>query len=340
MNPGAFRMVLAALVAFAHTAGPFVGRPAVYVFFVLSGYWITRMWQERYAHTRAPYFTFVVSRVWRLLPIYWLCYVIALVVAWGTHRYGAAEWAVASDWGWRLRAVCLLGSGGAADFRPLGSAWSLDYEMQFYLLAPLLVLLVPRLNERGRVLGLGLCAALCVVFMLGFHFLPAWVFHYMGFFGIGMVAHLARWRPGTRLVKASMWAFAMALLVLTVGFAAKLVTGAAWTEWLAGWLHWRDALVALLAVPLALDSCHRRSDARDRALGAASYPLYLVQDVVDAFFELTFHGVSMSMKVLLLPVQWGGMALLAWLIWRAVDLPIEKVRQTWLRTRSKPTVTG
>ena len=45
-SPGTFRLLLALLVVLDHFTGIMVGRAAVYLFFVLSGFWIHRMWTE------------------------------------------------------------------------------------------------------------------------------------------------------------------------------------------------------------------------------------------------------------------------------------------------------
>jgi hypothetical protein len=43
-----------------------LGGWAVAMFFVLSGYWIARMWDEKYSREDTHYLTFVISLCWRL----------------------------------------------------------------------------------------------------------------------------------------------------------------------------------------------------------------------------------------------------------------------------------
>ena len=43
LGPGKFRVLLAVLVVFSHLSFVEIGRPAVFVFFMLSGYWVLRM---------------------------------------------------------------------------------------------------------------------------------------------------------------------------------------------------------------------------------------------------------------------------------------------------------
>ena len=66
LGPGMFRLLLSLLVVLHHSLPLRLGTWAVYVFFILSGFWICRMWRQRYAETQSPYLTFLVSRWWRL----------------------------------------------------------------------------------------------------------------------------------------------------------------------------------------------------------------------------------------------------------------------------------
>ena len=69
-SPGAFRLILALAVFLHHSTGFNIGMSAVLIFFVLSGYWVATMWAHTYAHTRTPYLTYLISRVWRITPVF------------------------------------------------------------------------------------------------------------------------------------------------------------------------------------------------------------------------------------------------------------------------------
>src|SRR5690349_23197478 len=72
MGPGFFRLSLASVVLASHAQRFDIGQAAVFLFFVLSGYWISRMWESKYARGRWPYATFIASRFVRLLPTFLL----------------------------------------------------------------------------------------------------------------------------------------------------------------------------------------------------------------------------------------------------------------------------
>ena len=68
LQPGIFRLFLAILVLVNHSSRFDLGDWAVYTFFILSGYWIYRMWEEKYSKARAPYRLSICSRILRILP--------------------------------------------------------------------------------------------------------------------------------------------------------------------------------------------------------------------------------------------------------------------------------
>ena len=72
-SPGALRLTLAFAVFLHHTTSFNLGMSAVLVFFVLSGYWVAAMWKNTYSKTTSAYFTYLVSRVWRVAPVFALC---------------------------------------------------------------------------------------------------------------------------------------------------------------------------------------------------------------------------------------------------------------------------
>lgn len=55
-GPGQFRIFLAALVVLSHLSSLGIGRPAVFTFFMLSGYWVLRMYEENIAPIRRSNF--------------------------------------------------------------------------------------------------------------------------------------------------------------------------------------------------------------------------------------------------------------------------------------------
>src|SRR4051812_48778350 len=70
MPPGAFRLLLAALVVASHITHFDIGRIAVLLFFYLSGYWVTKVWVEKFGQRNT--LRFYAARYLRIAPLYLL----------------------------------------------------------------------------------------------------------------------------------------------------------------------------------------------------------------------------------------------------------------------------
>src|SRR5258708_35766145 len=162
LSPGGVRLLLALVVVVHHFLPLRAGSWAVDVFFVPSGSCITRMWNPRYRQTRIPYITFLVSRWWRLAPVFLVCTVLGLGSAL-LLREGSLVNAQANS-AWWLRQLLIVGSSDAG--RILPPTWSLDVEMQFYLIAPLLIWAFARLEPAWRWMIVTLLL-LALVYFLG-----------------------------------------------------------------------------------------------------------------------------------------------------------------------------
>jgi peptidoglycan/LPS O-acetylase OafA/YrhL len=159
IGSGLFRLFLAAVVVVHHSFPLRLGAWAVYAFFILSGFWISQMWQHRYAHTPNQLLTFMVSRWWRLAPIFLVCTALSVVSSFflqgGDSLHGGNGPA------WWLRQLLVAGSNGVGTDLP--PSWSLDVEMQFYLVAPQLITFFGRIGPLLRCL---IAAAACGWFAL------------------------------------------------------------------------------------------------------------------------------------------------------------------------------
>ncbi|MDB5260864.1 MAG: acyltransferase family protein, partial [Adhaeribacter sp.] len=70
-GPGFLRLVLALIVVFHHNTKYIkIGEFAVFAFFMLSGYWIHKMYKEKYDLLERPFFSFITSRWLRIYPTY------------------------------------------------------------------------------------------------------------------------------------------------------------------------------------------------------------------------------------------------------------------------------
>ena len=132
LGPGMLRFILAAMVVVSHLTSLNIVRPAVLLFFMLSGYWVSRL----LAGWQASVPAFYISRTLRVWPLY----AVVTVLAWLLHAHAEA---VRPESLWS--ALTLLGLAARAG-DVIGVSWSLDIELQFYLAIPLITLAAQRLQ--------------------------------------------------------------------------------------------------------------------------------------------------------------------------------------------------
>jgi peptidoglycan/LPS O-acetylase OafA/YrhL len=123
-------------------AGGYVG---VDVFFVISGFLITRILLDARARGRLSLTHFYANRVRRLFPALVLVLAAVFVLGWGgllPHEFAALGLQIAAGAAF-LQNVYLFTQAGyfelASDSMPLMHLWSLGVEEQFYLLYPMLL---------------------------------------------------------------------------------------------------------------------------------------------------------------------------------------------------------
>ncbi|WP_158241538.1 acyltransferase [Novosphingobium sp. TH158] len=324
-DPGAFRLFLAMLVFVHHFSSLDWGPYAVYVFFVLSGFWVQTMWVERYARTQSPYLTYMASRVWRLAPVMVLVSLIALALL---PVIGIPADVVFSSEPLHLAfsSVFLLGYAWLP-YTPVGSAWSLDVEMQYYLLAPLFAWLAMR--TRGWWLLVPAAAISAAAGLLMQHYV---VVKYLFFFFAGLLAARNDWRPGTGLATASAASVVLAVVGILVSPWRDVLVGG--TN--PGPLHVHaplfNLILGVLTIPFALYTVHRESDETDRMLADLSYIVYLLHWVAMQWF-FQFAGYPFTIRLAVAATSFAVVPMMSWLIWRYYEKPINRLRARWVAGR-------
>lgn len=135
-----------------------VGWIGVQLFFVLSGFLITRILLDT-RDAENYWSSFFARRALRIFPLYYLLLTCVFVIAprlWDTPELRHAQHLQAWYWLYAANALSLIDDG----VRPLGHCWSLSVEEQFYLLWPLAVRFL-----RERALA-RLCIAVAVAALL------------------------------------------------------------------------------------------------------------------------------------------------------------------------------
>jgi peptidoglycan/LPS O-acetylase OafA/YrhL len=281
---------------------------AVYVFLMISGFYISLVLDQRYGTTFGGTLTFYGNRLLRLLPACWIVLLICFVFM----PTAPIHW---NDFLLIPRAFLKFESvtdGGLF----LGQMYTVTLELMFYAIAPLIVL-------RGLPWLIGAFAAaasyIAVTWWLA---LDPEIWQYRSFAGAlpyffaGALAYrlyllAAKWDPAPRLVYA-----AVSLMAIVGWFSRSRF--AVWTD---------DAMifafyaVTALAIPfLFIASKDSRSD---RLIGDLSYPLYIVH-VPAAWLIIHYYpDRTAGSAALVFCLSLSAAALLTF----AIDRPIDSLRR-------------
>jgi peptidoglycan/LPS O-acetylase OafA/YrhL len=324
---GSYRALLAVMVVLQHLGGVRgLGVFAVFGFFVLSGFLMTRIMHATYGYSRAGVGRFALNRCLRIYPIYWVACLlsIALVLWLGTERSTAYKenLFLPDDLESVLRNLLIVvGLDSAPSLTP--PAWALTVELFYYACIGLGLSRTPRLTVLWFAASVVYVAAANLLQLppeYQYSLIPAGslpfaiggLIHHFGARGLAALPPLRR-------------PLAPACL-----FALMLLNHALSREWgtLRGFgFYLNIALNALIVLCLsartALPGISRRLDER---LGSLSYPIYLIH--FQAGLLLLGLGLDMQRGELgFALVALPPIVALAGALTLLIENPIERVRE-------------
>jgi len=274
------------------------GKIGVTVFFVLSGFILAyaygeRDWGRQFGTAAREFWR---SRFARIYPLHWLMFLAALPLGLNSHSARVSV----HEFPWLLTLTERLWPGYAAGAQPDKAAWTLSVEVLFYLLAPLLFLILCRrkqpLAAAASLLvgGTALATTAALVFptlnWTGYIRLPEFLLGITGF-------HLSR--------RVNLSRFAPGLMVAGVTALIAGAVGESLFEWPFYFFGYAPgALLVILG-------CGGVSGRTERVLshpmlvllGNASYSLYLFHDPV-----LRYTKVILDRAGMVLPAPWNVLA--------------------------------
>jgi peptidoglycan/LPS O-acetylase OafA/YrhL len=285
---GALRFLLAYTVLISHLGikinGLTPGVIAVIVFYLLAGHVVARLW-GKWQHQPDAQGRFYRDRAWRILPQYSAAMLLATLVWLG----GAKSPFIAirpgvSDWLANILIVPLnfYMYTGQDNFTLIPPAWSLGAEIQYYLLAPLL--LSQKLRTILIVLGVSLgifTLAQCQILdtdHYGYRLLPGVLFIFL----LGALHELAYRQSALRNLLIGLWSLNFIYLLWLFNGEHYLY----YNKEVALGLMLAMPLLALLNKPI-LDKYNNSMATRlDRRLGELSYGVFLYHFPVIWLLEL------------------------------------------------------
>lgn len=333
---GTYRILLALLVAAYHLArDSYAGPPAVFAFFVLSGYLMTLIVNGAYAGGLGGIGRYLLNRILRIYPAYYVALALGIVIVWlapeAALRYSSAlRWP--GDLFDRIAQFTIVGQNFGP--RVVVTAWSVGYELIFYacigfigrsrllcfvwfvLSAQIVVALFVTAPATLAVAGAPPVASLA--FASG-----AMVHHY---------GHRLAWIGAREGIAAA------ALLMLFCYFCdlasetwyrqyAATIAAAIATVATAGLRHLRPMPVGAGRIAFGRVDFGRL----DRVLGDLSYPFFLLHHLVGLVVSI-LTGLTRDWPLFLVAASLS--LLLSWGTRRYVEMPVEALRSA-LRPRAK-----
>jgi len=321
-GPGFFRIMLALVVYISHVSTLKLGVAGVYVFFTLSGFWISHLWTKKYSKSNRAYPIFLISRIWRVWPVF----IVASAMTWGLFLITRQGWAPFGN-GWHLTNVELvrqiIANTVIFGYSSLpfaakinGPMWSLDIEAQFYLLAPLFIYLI----AKGRAMIIALLAiSLGFILFIHIYVMP----RYLIFFVAGIVSEQTKWRPSARTACAAL--VGSILVVVLVALTPPLhglifLTGDADDG--GKYNHLFSAALALGILPWTVFTTRQEGLKYDRKLGDLAFIFYAVHYPILRFFNINDGNVE---KIALSTLFTAAVCSLLWFY----DKAVEDMRSAW-----------
>ncbi len=211
--------------------------------------------------------------------------------------------------------------------------------MQFYLLAPLIIILLAKAPDKARVaIATSLVAILGVLFWSGVPPEAPYFVMFSGFFIAGIILAQVDWAARNSTVLGGIGVLFIGLLVL---LAFPVTRTSIWYEGSANlspadWANVWWVLAAVLVVPFVSRNVRVRSSQFDRFLGNLAYPLYLFHWIPRQWYyhfsETADHGL---VRVFFLAANFifafgGGIVILV-----LFDQPLDRLRTKWVAARER-----
>lgn len=264
-----------------HTLDVQAGAAGVDLFFVISGFIIGKVMVGR-----AP-LPFVADRFWRIFPLYWICLLPWLAVAWATHQLDAG----------RLASSLILWPIFGGHFAPpyLKPAWSLCYEMLFYYSATIALA-----TGRGRWL-IGIFLALFALNLV----YPSALAGFLGYplivdFLLGLA--VGKLKLDARIGGAALGMGAVLVIIAPASYFVQHTLGVSDVSTVRRVLYWGVPSAMVVYGALSLERFARFTPLV--VLGDASYAIYLTHMISILFAGHGPIGLGVSIMVGLCAHVW------------------------------------
>lgn len=334
ITPGIFRLLLACIVVIYHSVAFLtIGHYAVYVFFILSGYWIFKMYREKYSLYRNSYWVYLTSRLARLMPMYWLILLLSFIIYLNIPSM-AQKLTLLKDQHTSigLHNIFILGLADSA-YQFIGTSWSLDIEVQFYILAPVLFFLC-RKNIGLLLLAISSIATVLLVY---YGYPKFNLLLYLPYFLIGALIYYFDYIAPRSLAVAGILAI---VVILGLNYLIPdlrnnyllnrdaYVFGFSYRESL-------NVLLTILTIPFVSVnvrlSTTKEVAGKEQLRSSMSYIIYLLHWPLLQIYAAYVANAGAMLKATSLVIYYVACLGLSYLIAKYIDSYFEKRRRRWLK---------
>jgi len=337
IKPGTIRFILALIVVIGHAAPSwiFIGHFAVICFFILSGYWISKLFDQQYSKLEKPVLVFYISRIWRLLPLLLLFTLLAGVVSYFFNPALREQILQLTAWRKARFLFTHLFTLGLSIQSPkvLAPAWSLDIELQFYILFPLIYYFIGRYGKGALTLLLLIPAIVTGVYtwilLSSSPMLTRTICYFLVFFLVGALIYFRDLTFSRRFEYCCNLLFLVPIILLYLEIIPQSSRIA-------------NELLPFLLIPLISNSVRKESGSTDLFLGSISYVLYLAHWVClmpFKYYHLTDKQLPAGQHLAALIVYLLLTAILSYSAYVFVDKKLNLARKRWV-ARQAPAATS
>jgi peptidoglycan/LPS O-acetylase OafA/YrhL len=294
IKPGVFRLALALIVVIYHLSKyMFLGGFAVYCFFILSGYWVVRMYSEKYNNLKMATLKFYASRIIRIYPLY---IAMTLLTLFMNIIFTAGYTDLLKSFNplnW-ITIFGLIGYNTGPWIIP--PAWSLDIEMQFYIIVPVIWLIISKL----KMTTLFLFLAFLIWFNFCFNIFEIGtvykhkVMPFLFYFILGAKLYLNPDLFSKKQVNIGVLLFII-IIVLHYIFPTLRVKVIEKTDLI--YFEQINLLLPLLLLPFISYNLKVKSDKKDRMYGNLSYTIYLFHWVLIVPYNYYFSNLGFAQRM-------------------------------------------
>lgn len=285
------------------------------------------MFDKKYSKKQSILKVYYISRLWRLMPVFYTFSILGLIVNFFTHsnlfvhldKYQKASAMVSN--------VIMLGYANIKA-KILVPAWSLDVEMQFYLIFPLIAYFIKK--NKSILFYVTALFFLVAMYIICFNhsFLLNTSITYLYLFFIGIIVYQYKLRPGIKIEKISI---GILTAIILSQYLIPLLT-----PYRSGYSKYYTLLsltLILFAIPSLINSVYRPSNEKDKFFGEMSFLLYLSHWVwIGPYNNLIQNGTKFAR----IPYVFGFLFvtfLSAYLVYKFIDRPSERLRHQWVNSR-------